>query len=93
MYPIRVGNSRVLLELVIRAFQDGLSPESIVSRYSTFSLSDVYNAIGYYLRHQQTVETYLQEREQLAGLVQKRLTDIQPDLQMIRACLLSQHQL
>lgn len=32
---IRVGNSRVLLELVIRAFQDGASPESIVQRYST----------------------------------------------------------
>jgi len=29
---IRVGNSRVLLELVIRAFQDGASPESIVQR-------------------------------------------------------------
>ena len=48
---IRVGNSRVLLELVIRAFQDGASPESIVQRYSTLSLSDVYSAIGYYLRH------------------------------------------
>ena len=89
---IRVGNSRVLLELVIRAFQDGLSPESIVSRYSTISLSDVYNAIAYYLRHQQIVETYLQEREQLAESVQARLTDLQPDLQMIRARLLSQHQ-
>jgi len=74
---IRVGNSRVLLELVIRAFQDGLSPESIVSRYSTLSLSDVYNAIGYYLRHQQMVETYLQEREQLAESVQAQFIDIQ----------------
>jgi hypothetical protein len=27
---IRIGNSRVLLELVIQAFQDGASPESIV---------------------------------------------------------------
>ena len=89
---IRVGNSRVLLELVIRAFQDGLSPESIVSRYSSLTLSDVYNAIGYYLRHQQMVETYLQEREQLAESVQARFTDIQPDLQMIRSRLLSQHQ-
>jgi uncharacterized protein (DUF433 family) len=89
---IRVGNSRVLLELVIRAFQDGLSPESIVSRYSTLSLSDVYNAIAYYLRHQQTVETYLQEREQLAELVRERLMNLQPDLQMIRARLLSQQQ-
>jgi len=31
-------------------------------------------AIAYYLRHQQTVETYLQEREQLAGSVRSRLT-------------------
>ena len=35
---IRVGNSRVLLELVIRGFQDGASPETIVQRYSTLSL-------------------------------------------------------
>ena len=63
---IRVGNSRVLLELVIRAFQDGASPESIVQRYSTVSWSDVYSAIGYYLRHQEAVEAYLNYREQLA---------------------------
>jgi len=50
-----------------------------------------YNAIGYYLRHQQMVEIYLQEREQLAESVQAQLTHIQPDLQMIRSRLLSQH--
>jgi hypothetical protein len=36
---IRIGNTRVLLKLVIRAFQDGASPEPIVQRYSTLSLS------------------------------------------------------
>ncbi|BCL37812.1 DUF433 domain-containing protein [Nostoc sp. MS1] len=87
---IRVGNSRVLLETVIRAFQDGASPESIVHRYSTLSLSDVYNAIGYYLRHQDAVETYLNQREQLAQSVQQRLFSIQPDLSLIRNRLLSQ---
>ena len=41
-HPVnRVGNSRVLLETVIRAFQDGKSPESIVNRYSTLSLSNI----------------------------------------------------
>ena len=39
---IRVGHSKVLLETVIRAFQDGASPESIVHRYETLSLADVY---------------------------------------------------
>ena len=87
---IRVGNSRVLLETVIRAFQDGASPESIITRYSTLSLSDVYNTIGYYLQHQDAVETYLNQREQLAELVQKRLSSIQPDLSLIRNRLLSQ---
>ncbi len=87
---IRVGNSRVLLEIVIRAFIDGASPESIVNRYSTLSLSDVYTSIGYYLRHRTAVEAYLSEREQLAESVQKRLGDIQPDTNLIRSRLLSQ---
>jgi uncharacterized protein (DUF433 family) len=85
---IRVGDSRVLLELVIRAFQDGASPESIVQRYSTLSLSDVYVTIGYYLRHQETIETYLTRREHLAESIQKKLSDVQPDLSHIRSRLL-----
>jgi uncharacterized protein (DUF433 family) len=71
---IRVGNSRVLLETVIRAFQDGASPESIVHRYSTLSLSDVDRTIGYYFRHQDAVETYLNQREWLAKDAQQRLS-------------------
>ncbi|MDQ2100041.1 MAG: hypothetical protein QQW96_20625 [Tychonema bourrellyi B0820] len=75
--------------MVIRAFQDGASPESIVQRYSTVSLSDVYSAIGYYLRHQETVEAYLNYREQLADSVRQRLWDIQPDLTVVRSRLLA----
>lgn len=89
---IRIGNSRVLLELVIRAFQDGASPESIVQRYSTLLLSDVYTTIGYYLRHQQEIESYLNQREQLAESVRQRLSSIQPDLSLIRSRLLAQQQ-
>jgi uncharacterized protein (DUF433 family) len=87
---IRIGGSRVLIELVIRAFQDGASPESIVKRYSTLSLSDVYIMIGYYLRHQQEVEAYLNEREHLAESVRQRFSEIQPDLSLIRSRLLAQ---
>lgn len=87
---VRVGNSRVLLEIVIRAFQDGASPESIVNRYDTLSLSDVYNTIGYYLRHMDTVEAYLNRRAKLAESLQQRLSAIQPDLSLIRLRLLSQ---
>ena len=64
---LRVGQSRVLLELVIRAFQDGATPETIVQRYSTLALPDVYAVIAYYLRHRNEVEAYLARREQQAA--------------------------
>jgi uncharacterized protein (DUF433 family) len=87
---IRIGNSRVLLELVIRAFQDGASPESIMQRYSTLSLSEIYSTISYYLRHEREIESYLEERDQLAESVRERLSDIQPNLSLIRSRLLTQ---
>lgn len=87
---IRVGNSRVLLELVIRAFQDGATAESIVQNYTTLSLSDVYYTLGYFLRHQETVELYLQQREILANEIQNRVSNSQSDLTEIRARLLAQ---
>lgn len=89
---IRVGNSRVLLEMVIRAFQDGASAESIVQRYSSLSLSDVYLTIGYYLRHRDLVEAYLNQREQLAESIRQRLSSVQPDISLIRSRLLAQQQ-
>ncbi|NER51013.1 MAG: DUF433 domain-containing protein [Symploca sp. SIO1A3] len=89
---IRIGNSRVLLELVIRAFQDGASPESIVQRYTTLSLSDVYTTIGYYLRHPQEIDSYLKHREQLAESVRQRLSNVQTDVSLIRSRLLAQQQ-
>lgn len=43
----RVGKTRVLLELVLRAFLRGESPESIVRSYRTLQLDDVYTVIGH----------------------------------------------
>ena len=87
---IRVGNSRVLLEIVIRAFQDGMSPESIVNSYSTLTLADTYGAIAYYLKHQEAIEEYLDRREELAKSVKQRIEAIQPNLSQIHSRLLSQ---
>ena len=86
---IRVGESRVLLELVIRAFQDGATPETIVQRYSTLALPDVYAVISYYLRHRNEVEAYLTEREQKADEVRQRLEVQHGDMSEIRARLLA----
>jgi uncharacterized protein (DUF433 family) len=89
---LRVGASRVLLELVIRAFQDGATPETIVQRYSTLALPDVYGVIAYYLRHRSEVEEYLLRREQKALEVEHRINSRQGDLSEIRARLLARRQ-
>jgi uncharacterized protein (DUF433 family) len=89
---LRVGNSRVLLESVIQAFQDGATPEMIVQSYSTLSLSDVYAVIAYYLRHRAEVETYVARREQEADAVRRRIEAHQGDLGEIRARIQSRRQ-
>jgi uncharacterized protein (DUF433 family) len=81
---IRVGNSRVLLELVIRAYLDGATPEAIVQRYPTTTLEDVYAVVAYYLRHRAEVERYLAEREQTAEAVRQRIEARQGDLAEVR---------
>jgi uncharacterized protein (DUF433 family) len=86
---VRVGESRVLLELVIHAFQDGATPEVIVQSYPSVTLADVYGVIAYYLRHKVAVEQYLAEREQKASEVQGRLASSQRDLSDIRSRLLA----
>lgn len=87
---LRIGQSRILLELVIRAFQDGVTPEAIVHRYPTTTLADVYAVIAYYLRHQAEIERYLAERERLAGEVRQQVESRQGDLGEIRRRLLAQ---
>lgn len=89
---LRVGHSRVLLELVIRAFQDGATPETIVQRYSALTLPEVYAVVAYYLRHQVDVEAYLSRRDQKAEEVRRRTEDQQGDLSQIRARLLARRQ-
>ena len=90
---LRVGNSRVLLELVIRAFEDGATPETIAQQYPTTTLTDIYSVIAYYLRHRDEVEAYLAERERKAEEVQRRIEGRQGDLTEIRNHLLARQQL
>jgi uncharacterized protein (DUF433 family) len=70
---LRVGNSRVLLELVIRAHRRGDSPEAIVKRYPTLSLADADGVIAFGLRHPEEVDEYMVRREQQARELWERI--------------------
>ena len=59
---IRIGGTRVPLETVIAAFQDGATPEEIVQQYPSIPLGDVYQVVGYYLSNRAEIESYLDTR-------------------------------
>lgn len=60
---VRVGKTRVTLDTVVGAFQDGATAEEIVQSYTSLKLADVSIAIGFYLRRQAEVDEYLRERQ------------------------------
>ena len=82
---LRVGQTRVLLEIVIRAYQNNEMPETIVQSYPTLDLADVYSVIGFYLHHTEDVERYLQKRERQAEEIRQRIEANQSDLSDLRA--------
>lgn len=59
---IRVGGTRVSLDVVIADYESGLSPGEIAERYDVLQLADVFGAVTYYLRHKQEVNEYLARR-------------------------------
>jgi uncharacterized protein (DUF433 family) len=59
---IRVADTRVSLDSVIIAFNQGSAPEQIVYDYDSLSLPEVYATISYYLQHREEVDSYLTKR-------------------------------
>ncbi len=70
---IRVGNTRVLLDLVIHAFQTGATPEEVVDSYDGLSLADVYAVLTNYLQNPGPIDEYLRRREAEAEAVRCKI--------------------
>jgi uncharacterized protein (DUF433 family) len=58
----RVGGTRVTLDLVVSAFNRGATAEEIAQKFPALELSDVYQVIGYYLKHQAEFASYFEQR-------------------------------
>lgn len=85
---IRVGGSRVRLDTVIYAFNEGYTAEEIVSQYPVLRLADVYATLAYYLNHRETVDEYLRQRADAAGRARAEIEQ-KPEYQAFRARLLA----
>jgi len=66
---IRVGETRVLLELLIHAYYRGETPEGIVDSYPTLTTADVYAVIGYYLQNREQIDSFVHQRDTRAAQI------------------------
>jgi uncharacterized protein (DUF433 family) len=69
---VRAGGTRVTLDTIVAAFEDGATAEEIVYQYPSLNLADVYSVLGYYLQQRPEVEAYLNRRRRQADEVRKQ---------------------
>jgi uncharacterized protein (DUF433 family) len=85
---IRIGNTRVLLELVIHAYYLGETPEGIVDSYPTLTTSDVYAVIAYFLAHREEVDAYMRQRDaQAKQIIREIEANLTPEARALRTRL------
>jgi uncharacterized protein (DUF433 family) len=70
---VRIGKSRVTLDLAVEQYENGMMPEDMVLAYDTLELADVHATIAYYLRHRDEVRAYLKRREQEATALRAKI--------------------
>ncbi len=58
-----LAGTRISLDSVVIAFQDGSSPESIAESFPTLKLAQVYGAIAYFLKNEELVREYIAQGE------------------------------
>ena len=89
---IRVGNTRVTLESIVCAFDEGATPEEIVQQYPSVPLADIYHVVGYYLRHAAEVEAYVRQRLSAKQLVRNE-NEARWNAEGIRQRLMARHRI
>jgi uncharacterized protein (DUF433 family) len=75
---LRVGASRISLDLVVEQYENGMTPEDMVRAYDTLALADVYGVIAYYLRHRDEVRAYLKQRQVESKTLQEQIEADRP---------------
>ncbi len=86
---IRIGQTRVPLETVVHAFNEGATAEEVAYRYPTLELADIYAAVTYYLRHRGEVDGYIRDQETRSQEVRRKIEAQQPDRRGLRERLLA----
>jgi uncharacterized protein (DUF433 family) len=89
---IRVGNTRITLDVLLGYLLGGTRPEQVVSAewYPALSLADVHGVLAYYYRHQAELDEYLRRRREESDQRQKEIEATRPGFAEVKARLLAQ---
>jgi uncharacterized protein (DUF433 family) len=90
---IRVGQSRVTLDVLVQYSRLGMKPDEIARGLDSLTLADVHGALAYYFRHQTEIDKYFLRREEEAETLRQqieaanasRLTPLKARLDAVRA--------
>jgi uncharacterized protein (DUF433 family) len=63
---LRVGATRVTLDVVLTHYRSGASVDEIAERFPVLTSADVHAALAYYLRHHDEIDAYLAELDRQA---------------------------
>jgi uncharacterized protein (DUF433 family) len=85
---IRIRGTRVRLDTVVYAFNEGATPEEILSQYPVLSLENVYAVIAYYLKNRMTVDAYLARHQEEAAIIREEI-ESKPEYKEFRQRLLA----
>jgi uncharacterized protein (DUF433 family) len=75
---VRVGNSRISIDLIVEQYENGMTPEDMVRAYDTLQLADVHAVIAFSLRHRDEVRAYLKRREEEAEALRAKIEAERP---------------
>ncbi len=73
---VRVLGTRVPLETVVTAFDEGATAEEIAQRYPSLELAAVYGVISYVVEHRAEVDAYVTKRREHARTTREQIEKV-----------------
>ncbi len=77
---IRVGGTRVLLDVIIARHQQGDTPEQIHEGFPTLKLADIYAVIAYYLDNREAVDAYIRQQDEAGERLRQKIEAEHPEV-------------
>ena len=86
---IRVGDTRITLDVLLGDYRRGMTPKQIVDQLNSLTVADVYGALAYYHRHKDELDAYLQYRAEGSACRQREIEATQPTFDQMKSRILA----